>query len=67
MAMDSRHRTGFGNNGQQPNKAESPPPLLHPEMATFYREQVNALHEALQDDTEATRLKLEMTATAARQ
>jgi site-specific DNA recombinase len=26
-------------------------------MATFYREQVSALHEALQDDTEATRLK----------
>jgi hypothetical protein len=23
-------------------------PLLHPEMATFYREQVGALHEALQ-------------------
>jgi site-specific DNA recombinase len=37
--------------------AEIPPPLLHPEMATFYREQVSALHEALQDDTEATRLK----------
>ena len=37
--------------------AESPPPLLHPEMATFYREQVNALHGALQDDTETTRLK----------
>jgi site-specific DNA recombinase len=26
-------------------------------MATFYREQVSALHEALQDDTEATRLR----------
>ncbi|GLH80052.1 MULTISPECIES: recombinase family protein [unclassified Bradyrhizobium] len=37
--------------------AERPPPLLHPEMATFYREQVNALHEALRDDSEATRLK----------
>jgi site-specific DNA recombinase len=37
--------------------AEIPPPLLHPEMATFYREQVSALHEALQDDTEAPRLK----------
>src|SRR5262249_13809859 len=24
-----------------------PPPLLHPEMATFYREQVTALHLAL--------------------
>ena len=38
--------------------AEMPPPLLHPKMATFYREQVSALHEALQDDTEATRLKV---------
>ncbi|WMT76430.1 recombinase family protein [Bradyrhizobium sp. Ash2021] len=37
--------------------AEEPPPLLHPEMATFYRAQVSALHEALQADTEATRLK----------
>ncbi|MGO3934205.1 recombinase family protein [Rhodopseudomonas pseudopalustris] len=37
--------------------AEEPPPLLHPEMATFYREKVAALHEALQDDSEATRLK----------
>lgn len=36
---------------------EMPPPLLHPEMATFYREKVGALHEALQADTEATRLK----------
>jgi site-specific DNA recombinase len=26
-------------------------------MATFYREQVSALPEALQDDTEATRLR----------
>jgi site-specific DNA recombinase len=26
-------------------------------MATFYREQVSALHEAFQDDTEATRLR----------
>jgi hypothetical protein len=26
-------------------------------MATFYRERVSALHEALQSDTEATRLK----------
>ena len=26
-------------------------------MATFYREQVNALHEALRDDIEASRLK----------
>ena len=37
--------------------AEEPPPLLHPEMATFYREQVSTLHEALKADTEATRLK----------
>jgi site-specific DNA recombinase len=37
--------------------AEEPPPLLHPEMASFYREQVSALHEALQADPEATRLK----------
>jgi len=37
--------------------AEMPPPLLHPEMATFYREQVSALHEALQTDSEATRLR----------
>jgi len=36
---------------------EEPPPLLHPEIATFYREQVGALHDALQDVTEATRLK----------
>jgi hypothetical protein len=26
-------------------------------MATFYRQQVSALHEALQDDREATQLK----------
>jgi site-specific DNA recombinase len=37
--------------------AETTPPLLHPEMATFYREQVSTLHTALQDDSEATRLK----------
>ena len=37
--------------------AEIPPPLLHPEMATFYREQVSTLHTALQDDSEATRLQ----------
>ncbi|WP_204306040.1 hypothetical protein, partial [Escherichia coli] len=37
--------------------AETPPPLLHPEMATFYRERVSTLHTALQDDSEATRLK----------
>jgi site-specific DNA recombinase len=28
-------------------EAEEPPPLLHPEMASFYREQVAALHLAL--------------------
>jgi site-specific DNA recombinase len=28
-------------------ETEEPPPLLHPEMATFYREQVTALHLAL--------------------
>jgi site-specific DNA recombinase len=28
--------------------ATEPPPLLHPEMATFYREQVAALHVALE-------------------
>ena len=37
--------------------AETPPPLLHPEMATFYRKQVSTLHTALQDDSEATRLR----------
>jgi len=37
--------------------AEIPPPLLHPEMATFCREQVSALYKTLQDDTEATRLR----------
>ncbi|MCP3473126.1 hypothetical protein NLM33_22670 [Bradyrhizobium sp. CCGUVB1N3] len=37
--------------------AEEPRPLLHPEMASFYREQVSALHGALKADTEATRLK----------
>jgi hypothetical protein len=42
---------------QQLTNADAAPPLLHPEMATFYREQVGALHQALQDDTEATRLK----------
>ena len=31
-------------------EAEEPPPLLHPEMATFYRELVTALHVALGDD-----------------
>ena len=31
-------------------QAKEPPPLLHPEMATFYREQVAALHVALGED-----------------
>jgi site-specific DNA recombinase len=42
---------------QQIADAEMPPPLLRPEMATFYREQVSALHEALQTDFEAIRLR----------
>ena len=37
--------------------AEEPPPLLHPEMAGFYREQVAALHEALEDEHDTTRLQ----------
>ena len=37
--------------------AQSPPPPLHSEMATFHLQQVSALREALQDDREATRLK----------
>jgi site-specific DNA recombinase len=35
--------------------AEEPPPLLHPEMATFYRDQVAALHLALGDGDDASR------------
>lgn len=35
--------------------AEDPPPLLHPEMATFYREQVSGLHLALGADEEEDR------------
>ncbi|HUZ33494.1 MAG TPA: hypothetical protein VMV19_15525 [Xanthobacteraceae bacterium] len=38
-------------------EAVEPPPLLHPEMATFYREQVGRLYEALQGDTETIRLQ----------
>jgi hypothetical protein len=34
-----------------------PPPLLHPEMANFYRVQVTELYEALQEETEAKRLR----------
>jgi site-specific DNA recombinase len=37
--------------------AEEPPPLLHPEMANFYRVQVAELYEALQEEAEAKRLK----------
>jgi hypothetical protein len=37
--------------------ADEPPPLLHPEMAAFYRSQVAELHEALQEESEAKRLK----------
>ena len=34
---------------------DEPPPLLHPEMATFYREQVTALHLALGDGNDQDR------------
>lgn len=37
--------------------AEEPPPLLHPGMAAFYRSQVSELHDALQEESEAKRLK----------
>jgi len=37
--------------------AEEPPPLLHPEMASYYRTQVAELYDALQEETEASRLK----------
>lgn len=37
--------------------AEEPPPLLRPEMANFYRTQVSQLYEALQEETEAKRLR----------
>jgi site-specific DNA recombinase len=36
--------------------ATEPPPLLHPEMATFYRARVSELHMALQADAERQRL-----------
>ncbi len=36
--------------------ATEPPPLLHPEMATFYRARVGELHMALQADAESQRL-----------
>jgi site-specific DNA recombinase len=38
-------------------EAVEPPPLLHPEMASFYRDQVAQLHEALHDDTQSSRLR----------
>ncbi|WP_439141609.1 LysR family transcriptional regulator [Pseudooctadecabacter sp.] len=37
--------------------ADEPPPLLHPEMAGFYRLQVEKLHSSLQDEIEAKRLE----------
>jgi DNA invertase Pin-like site-specific DNA recombinase len=37
--------------------AEEPPPLLHPEMATYYRRQVSELCAALREDTEARRME----------
>ena len=36
-------------------EAVEPPPLLHPEMASFYRDQVAQLHDALHDDSEPSR------------
>ncbi len=38
-------------------EASEPSPLLHPEMANFYRRQVGELHELLQHGPEAARLK----------
>ncbi|MFV3131289.1 recombinase family protein, partial [Niveispirillum sp. KHB5.9] len=38
-------------------EAVEPPPLLHPEMAQFYRQQVSELHAALRDEIDATRLQ----------
>ena len=37
-------------------QAKSPPPNLHPEMASFYRKQIEELYASL-SDTEATRMK----------
>lgn len=37
--------------------ADEPPPLLHPEMAGFYRMQVEKLHSSLQDEIEGKRLE----------
>ena len=38
-------------------QAKDPPPNLHPEMASFYRKQIEELYASLNDDTEATRMK----------
>ena len=37
--------------------ASEPPPLLHPEMAGYYRRQVNSLRELLSDGSPAERLR----------
>ena len=37
--------------------ANEPPPLLHPEIAGYYRHQVNSLHEVLRDGSAAERLR----------
>ena len=37
-------------------QATEPPPLLHPEMASYYRRQVGSLHELLRDGHPAERL-----------
>lgn len=37
--------------------AEEPPALLHPNMATHYREQVSHLHTSLREETEEKRLE----------
>jgi site-specific DNA recombinase len=36
--------------------ATEPPPLLHPEMASYYRRQVESLHELLRDGSPSERL-----------
>ena len=38
-------------------EAEEPPPLLHPAMALQYRNRVQQLYEALQDEEEETRIE----------
>ena len=38
-------------------QAKDPPPNLHPEMASFYRKQIDELYASLSDETEATRMK----------